>query len=275
MRLDSGTWTKPARLLKGLDVNWRSATLLRGNDLRSIVVAVTSRDSAEPPALSYLHFNGAVWDRRRIPQSVGGLYPSVAQDSSGRLFVAFVAGAGGAGTHDANSHDANSVFLIRSDDTGRTWREPILLSRSGSLQAYETSIVWTPQALHVVWAQDRTGSQTPDAVREIRSFDGGNHWTAPNDLKAPAGFSRLRVAADRCGAIHVVFEDWGGRIPGHVDYAQLGATWSSVSHLFSEMPALDPTLMVDDGGALHLVFVVATTPGNVLRSMQSTMRVSP
>jgi hypothetical protein len=263
----SGTWTRPKRLLSGLDVDWRLARVLRGNDQRSIFIVVTSRDSTDPTGVSYLHFNGANWEHRRVPRTLGGVYPSVAQDSSGRLFLVFVAGATG------TKYDANSVFVTRSNDTGRTWSDVKLLSRSGSLQAFNPSIVWTPSALHVVWAQDRTGNQTPDAVREIHSLDRGAHWSVPNDLKAPPGFSRLSVAADRCGGIHVVFEDWGGAIPGHLDYAHLGPTWSSVSHLFSQMLAMDPTLTLDEGGALNLTFSGSLSPDNRLMSLVSTLPV--
>jgi hypothetical protein len=166
------------------------------------------------------------------------------------LYVGFVAGAVQRG-----GEDRNSVFLQASDDGGRTWRPPALVSRSGRFAARELQTLVAPDgALHLVWQQERAAGDP--VYRRVASTDGGRSWSAPADLAPPPHASAAQVAADACGTVHLVWvhRDWDAD-RAHLDYATWrDGGWSAIQHLFPALNVNMPVLHRAFDGRLLLAF---------------------
>lgn len=84
-------------------------------------------------------------------------------------------------------YDVNSVFVTSSPDGGRTWRDPRLLARSGSLEAFDLRAVDRTPPLdraHLV-----TGIRRPPDYTDLSEFSRcGSHMAATRQPH-PAGGS--------------------------------------------------------------------------------------
>jgi hypothetical protein len=177
-----------------------------------------------------------------VPQVSGAAYASIAvDDASGAITVAYVRGLPGA------TFDRNSVFIVRSEDDGRSWSSPRLVSRSGRTPAFEVQARVGPgQELHLVWMQDTTGDLTAELIRHVSSRDGGRTWSEPVDIRPPEGFRSLYTAIDACGTLHVIYEDWhGGGTAGDTDYLRfVDGRWEAAQHLFPRSVSVSATIGV-------------------------------
>ncbi len=245
-------WGPTREILSGSRVDWRLARTHRGRDGRSVfVVAMAAKRGAHRPEIVFLKFDGTAWTSRPIPETIGAVYTAIVEDSTGRLYVPFIAAV------RDTVFDANSVFVTTSDDGGMSWSAPLILSRSGIRQAFDIAAVATePNVIRLVWAQNRSGGLVSEVVRTMSTNDGGITWSRPQDLEVTPGFSSLIATADACGALHVIFSDnpQGGDA-GHLDHAVFDTTWHNPVHLFPETVALDAEFLAAPGGTLELFFV--------------------
>jgi hypothetical protein len=170
--------------------------------------------------------------------------------------------------------DANRVFFQRSDDSGLSWDHRSYVTRAGRNPAHQLTLLLSPQGvLHLVWHEDKS---TASLVIHAESRDQGLTWSAPDEFAAPGLVDGLRAALDRCGQVHVVFEDWvGGADSLHLDHAVWSGSWSHHEHLFSGLLTSDPALGLRPDSTLVLVFLWQTSPRReqaIARSMMAEWR---
>jgi BNR/Asp-box repeat len=88
---------------------------------------------------------GATWQRRRIARTqVRDVYTtSIASDSAGDIYVAWLAAARGVGTGpnaSAPTPARGLPYLVISRDHGRTWSKPMMVASPGVRQAFNIAI---------------------------------------------------------------------------------------------------------------------------------------
>ncbi|HEX6042821.1 hypothetical protein [Longimicrobium sp.] len=217
--------------------------------LHAVIVDDTAR------TLVHLAYSEGEWRARRIPGVELPAYSSIAVDDDGQVYVAYVA------PDRTVESDANSVFLVRSPDHGRTWLPPRLISRSGSAQATQVHVLATQRGVHLVWAQNVTRGVVPQVVRHLVSGDGGDTWSAAEDLDIPDELGSLRTVADSCGAVHVtyeavVYDEQGAEERGGLWYARWDGAWSALEQPFGSLNSTEADLAAGSDGAPRLVWSV-------------------
>jgi hypothetical protein len=106
------------------------------------------------------------------------------------------------------AYDQASIHHRRSENRGKTWGRPRILSTPGRASEQPTMAV-DGRAVHVAWIQTRAGSDTkPVKLFVARSLDRGKHWEKPRRLgRRSIGLSSPVLAAGG-GRLHVF---WGHR----------------------------------------------------------------
>lgn len=229
-------------------------------------------------ALMHLTRNGNTWRAGPIPGIGLPVYSSIAVDSAGRVYVAYVA------PDRSVQRDANSVFFVQSPDGGRTWLPPRLISRSGNAQATRIHALATPGGtVHLVWAQNVSGGIVPEVIRHVVSRDAGGTWSAAEDIDVPDGLGSTQAALDLCGAVHVTHEavvedETGQEERGRIWYARWDGAWSALEQPFGELNSTEAALAADPDGTLHLVWFVvrpgATPHETTFMPVQSHLQVT-
>ncbi|HWR20756.1 MAG TPA: sialidase family protein [Verrucomicrobiae bacterium] len=215
---------------------------LGGDESRRVLEVATSLDSGGTFTPTPIQPALAESDR-------GINNPRLAADEKGRLYVAWEEGTKG-------SRRRAGIYLSRSEDQGRTWSEPILVSRLGadSRGAHVPEIAAASDGqVYLIWEQsvERTvkieGRRRPvwpidRLVYFNRSLDGGRTWLSepirlgqPN----PMSLNRLRstgtqVVADGRGHVYAAFIEAEGTelwrlVVRHS--ADSGATWEAPTEL--------------------------------------------
>lgn len=204
--------------------------------------------------LVYLTLSDTEWTRREIPVSWAAYVSVAARDD--HLFVAYVDVDESWVSSPLNPthHDVNSVFLRISRDGGQTWSSPSLISRSGEYPAHQVQALLGPRGdVHLLWKQE-----TPHGtvIRHVLSRDGGTVWSEPHDLVPLGHFDNLGAVVDRCGELHLVYEDWRAGVDRiHIDYATWDGQWSAPVHLFESLLAMTADIQLASTGEPILVFV--------------------
>ena len=227
--LDGVTWSDPVLVLNETSRVWGAT---HGPSFAASRDGVLHLATPVREGLMYLRYEHG-WHARRIPTVDGAAEATIVSDTSGtHIVVAFL------GALAVVGGDENSVFVTRSDDAGGSWSAPALVRRSGAHPAFNPILLRTGQNdLDLLWAQDTGGDELPDAVMHYASNDAGVTWAPQDSLSVGHGILRLLAAGDRCGAVHVLFEDWTTRFSGvHTEYVRLVAHhWTDVRHLFAGM----------------------------------------
>jgi hypothetical protein len=177
--------------------------------------------------------------------------------------IAYVAGGPpGTGVGD------NAVFVTESTDDGSTWSSPRLISGPEDGPAFELQLVETPNTdLHLVWISEAPQGRL---LRHIRSSDGGRTWSKPDDTAPPQGFRALRVAADACGAIHVIYDHWlANGEGGHLDHVVWNGAWESPKHLFPELRSNSADIVPRADGSMVLAFLAQRSDSPLNSPLQS------
>lgn len=260
-------WTAPEQVHAGTRISWYHGmgdmVLARDGALHGI----TADDAVR--GLYHLTFSQGTWRPRRIPGiERRPAYASVAVSRDGRVYVPFVAAAGSVPSVRSDAadqgvrSDANSVFLVRSLDGGRTWLSPQLISRSGSRQASQIRVLVAPDGtVHLVWAQNLSGGLTPEVVRHAASRDGGETWSAPDDVDIPDRLGYLQAVLDPCGAVHMTHEALTYREETDTDesriwYARWNGGWTALEQPFGDLNSTEGTLTTTRDGSPRLVWSV-------------------
>jgi hypothetical protein len=241
-------WSPARTLYRGTETVWgngQSAASRRSRD-GAIHLAVPTAYN-----LKYARFADGAWQSANVPDVPSASYAGIAVDATGRrIRIAFLGAVSGHGP------DRNSVFLVRSDDGGTTWKEPQVISRSGHTPALRVSLGYlSPSTLHLLWTQDTTGDLIPELVRHSISRDDGATWSPLPSLVPPVGFRDGRTIIDACGTVHLVYEDWGGGGEnGHIDYVRFErGRWTPIEHLFAGVNSMNGVISTPDSRRLLLV----------------------
>ena len=161
--------------------------------------ASTDRGATWTPAVRVNAVPGsAVW----VNSSWETAMPSIAQDASGRLYVAWA--DLGAGTRD--------ILVSRSDDGGATWSSSVRVNDVATGDQWMPSLVVDPRGtVHAAWLDGRTGAWNAEYAN---STDGGLTWSANVRVSTAGtslGFARpgdyLALAADANGTAYVAWTD--------------------------------------------------------------------
>lgn len=215
-------------------------------------------------------YSAQSWSRHVLDR--GGIYMSdVAVDSHGRIHVVYekwVPFEEPLITEDGDRvTELSDVFYRRSVDHGKTWTEPVNLSRSPRVGSYRVQIsVDGSDVIHVTWDEgfDRWALYgTPRSGRYISSVDGGQTWTAPAYFYGPERTNAQTAAAsDNRGSVLVV---WRATSIDRVYYAWSadgGASWSDeqpipgfMARQYNDTIFDAYDLAADSAGNIHLVAV--------------------
>lgn len=245
-------------------------------------VAFVARQPAEHGFLVHLSLGREGWKatelggvfvpsaelRRRgatIVPAPGGTYPSIAAGSGRRIYMAFTSPV--RVVSGPRSLDVNSIWVRRSDDGGRSWREPVLAHRAGSRGAYEPKIVAMGRdSVHLVWLKALGRAPWGEEVWHSVSTDGGMTWGSPSRVRPPEAHPvrNLRAVAMPSGGLYAMFTHQpaplpGSRKPGATDEQLFYARWTRSG--WTEPRPLRPERGVfqfdagfDAGGRLHLLW---------------------
>jgi hypothetical protein len=244
-----GVWSAPEVIFSNPGAVFGSAPGFAADMNGSLHMVVDTRDSISLRSVVVsARRSGGTWSEPRAITSTGG--QAAVADAGGWLALGFIRPA----VPDAGSVDVNSVFSMRSEDDGETWRDTTLVSRSGLTPASAVVVLATePGRIHLIWLQDRNGDIYPEAIMHSDSPD-GIVWSTPGVVAEPgSGVQSFRAAADRFGRLHLVYQhSAGGGFPPSPPmrgfYTQwTGTSWSVPVQLF-------------DWEALGQVIAIAVSP---------------
>jgi hypothetical protein len=190
-------------------------------------------------------------------RSIRAAYTDVAVHTSGRISVSYV------GFSRNRPSPGNDVLVVHSDDDGRTWSDPVVVSSLGYLRASRVRALAGPgHTLHLLWGQSLSPGVVPDVVRHVVSRDGGSTWSAPTDVPLPGDFSDWHVEPDACGYLHLVSSTLRGtrRSRPTVWYSRWRGEWKRPEPLFSEAQITDVALAAEN--ARTTVGLVAIQPSS-------------
>jgi hypothetical protein len=120
-------------------------------------------------------------------------HSGVSEDATGRLVFTY----DGAVT----DHGRQRVYVVTSDDAGRSWSDPVLLSDPAQHASSPVVEARGDGDVRLVWMETNDGGAADrwDAMY-VRSRDGGRTWSAPKDIsdkgsgaayKHPGGFEEI------------------------------------------------------------------------------------
>lgn len=129
--------------------------------------------------------------------------PAVAISPEGDLHVAF---------SYVGLERASDVWHSRSADHGKTWTQPVNISRTPGESA-STGIACGPGGeVAVAWGDTPAGTRSDSDIWLAISRDGGRTWRAPQNVSNTPGLSaNPSVAIDENGDIFLAWDDEGQR----------------------------------------------------------------
>jgi hypothetical protein len=244
-------WSAPREIARGIEIQHWSAGASSQSGAPPLVTAVVRRH--DRPGFELLLIRHVASEWQAVPLDVHANVTYGAAVARGdTLLVSYIAPY----VDHTVTQDRNSVLAVRSQDGGRTWLPPVLVSRSGAHGAYDPKLLSTARGmLRMLWRQQTQSGD--DRIALASSADAGATWVREDDFTPPPGFTTLRAIADACGGVEVIYEDWhGGGENGHLDYIRWNGRWArQPEHLFTKWTALDPALTRDAHGRLVLVFL--------------------
>lgn len=136
------------------------------------------------------------------PHKGGAFAPRVALDSSETVNIVWA---------DTKDGPGKALF-IRSTDLGRTFTEPLDISRSAGA-AFDPEIAIDPSdAINVAWQDTAPGTSV---IMFSRSTDGGQSFSQPKRISTGTGAAtEAAIATDAAGRISVT---WVDESPGHAE----------------------------------------------------------
>jgi hypothetical protein len=257
----TGGWSAPEKIFDaGQQILWDPVTTAEG----ALVGRAFDESKVSRIAVPLDTFTGELTQPVRLLRLVSGAWRvDTVQNSGFGGPISATYGADGTSEYiaylgiapKATAADVNSVLFQRSTDAGRTWSDVRLISRSGTNPAYDLQlVVGSGGSLHLIWFQTTTGDNR--LLRHTQSSDGGVTWTPVVDDGQSLPRRRLRAAADACGAVHVIYEDWsGGPESLRLASAVWDRRWLPLQHPFADWFGQTPSLAVTKEGRLLLVFL--------------------
>lgn len=262
-RWEAGQWSQPKSVLASPDgkADQPAAAISTDNRLYS----VWSGGEGGQIYFSQANADQAVvaesWESPQpLPsrQSAGSA-PSIVINQDGVISVAYA----------IPLNEDRGIYLVRSDDGGQTWSEPIQVF--DAVEAGWAMVDWPHLAitddghLHILWAHySLPGGEGPLALYYARSEDDGATWTSPQAVVDKAvGWSQIVGIGQN--TVHRVWQEGSGGSTTlwHEQSLDGGLSWERTApvSVFGETAGL-PSLAWDDSGQLQLFQVVRTGLSN-------------
>jgi hypothetical protein len=192
-------------------------------------------------------------------------FSQVLTDRRGTIHVVFTANV-----YSARCPICYRLFYRRSPDNGRTWTDPVDISRVASGSAKPALLLDPDNGLHVAWESARGGTlgrvESPAQILIASSLNGGDTWSEPQALAAPGSEGSLRIglALEPLGRILAV---WTALPQGRMFYSMSsnrGRSWDAAVEIPGLEASLSSTLdnlsLATDGSNLvHLACVCGPT----------------
>lgn len=156
--------------------------------------------------------------------------------------------------------DQNSIFITVSTDDGITWKEPVLVSRSGDLPGDKPRIVPMPDGrIHVLWFKAIEADGNSQVLWHAISDDGGQTWSIPVEIGTGLGgrLIMFQAVATRDGCLHAVVERESVFLLGdqQLYYTRWnGSEWSRPERPFPQTYSLQFALTAGDDDKVHLTW---------------------
>jgi hypothetical protein len=161
------------------------------------------------------------------------------------------------------------LFHRTSNDQGKTWSDPLDISKENTGTAKPQIITTSEGNFFVVWEAGIGGAlgsvQDPSAISFAASYDGGKTWTFPQRLSPKSLKNSKNVAIGMTSQDQIVVA-WLSTEDNTVNYqisSNLGKNWSSpypIPDIWGGWDVYatkldDYSMAVDSKGTLHLVLV--------------------
>lgn len=248
---DGLSWSSPELVYEAPRVDWtrgRGLSVVAGADSSIHIVFPVQR---HVPTI--VHLREKTGRIRTITEFIGDLsvYADIAAASTGQMYIAYVA-------PDVTRREpnANSVFVRRSDNSGYSWGEAILVDYSGYNRAHDIRVVVAPDGtVHLVWLKNVTGSVIPEEVWHSYSRDNGRTWTVPTALPNSSNPRQISLAIDMFGAIHTVFSRQDKSGLTKLMYGRWTTEgWSETCALDAQFEVVSFDALLSVEGRVHLVW---------------------
>jgi hypothetical protein len=251
---ESGGWSQPARLIAD-SVQWSKAYTdgaATAAGLSFLAIPASARD-ASPLGIHALIRREGTWSASRIMGTRSAVEASAAI-ADGRLYVLYVGS-------EQPDHGPNSLYVVTSDDQGRSWGAPSLVLAAGRQPIRHPRLRVSRKG--VIGFFSRATASGRQAVGMFRLAGNPPVATAPNVAEVAGSIQSLRVALDRCDTAHLVYEDYVQATGvGALTYVSFGeAGWTRPTKLFEGWRAIDPALSIAGGTVfLHFISQPADSP---------------
>lgn len=253
-----GVWSKPVAILaefKGKPIQFTVTADLPGRLLLSWI----DGDTGEV-LFSWANSDRAVspseWDTPVYIRSVSPINssPNLLADSSGRIIITFAV--------PVNEH--RGIYFVSSDDTGRTWSEPLLLFDAA---AAGWDLVDQPKLglsgdgrLHVLFERFslKGGHRQSEGLYYSQSSNGGDTWSDA-ELVSEGSVSWSDIVAYDQQIVHRLWQEKDGTklVNFHQFSENGGLTWSTPISIAGVINgAGSPSVNVEWNGNLHLMQLV-------------------
>jgi hypothetical protein len=168
--------------------------------------------------------------------------PAIAVDSNNHLHVVWQDSAPG----------DTEIYYKKSTDGGAIWKTKRLTWNYG-FSEYPAIAIDSSNNIHIVWHND-----TPigSAIYYMKSTNGGASWTTKRLTWNPGHYYYSTIAIDSSNNIHIV---WCGGTPinEEIYYKKStdgGASWTTKRLSWISGNSLYPTIAIDSGENLHVVW---------------------
>jgi hypothetical protein len=224
-----GGWSAPRQIYTGsrrVDMK-RSGNVLI--DQSSRVHTLFIDDRLVPSVLIHAIVDTALAvDSLRIGM---GTFLRAAMTSADEIVAAYVG-------FDGETRTSGIVYVsVWQEDSG--WRTPRMLPGSESGDAADVNTLWSGHRALVMW-------RTRVGIAHAWSDDGGRTWQVGEQLRS-GSIDRVRAAADPCGNVHVVYEDWVDEGRPSIGYSILdrSGSWMSQPRPLPNTDAIEPAIASD------------------------------
>lgn len=244
-------WSRAEEVFRHRSLFWSPALGTLGRTPEGGVHLVLN---IRPDTLVYLKRNATEWIDRAI-FARGASYTDAVVSRGGHILIGYI---GSGEDEDLPPSAAHSVFVVSSDDGGLQWSPAAQIQLSTRGKATDLHLLGSPGgAVTLLWGQNRSGGLWPEAVRLVRSEDGGRTWSRPGDLEAAYG----SLDASEWGrTVQVVWEAEGGPSEGRLMYSCWDGEWAPPRRLSSTSSAeFAPAFATGSGANLLLAWSRASS----------------
>ena len=171
-------------------------------------------------------------------------------------------------------NEKRGIYLVRSDDNGTTWADPILIFDAvaagvESADYPQLQLDAETNSLHVVWLKANLGNRAdPQAVYYARSTDRGQTWSTAQKL-VEGDVSAPQISVPKRGQVYVLWNQKNGERNDHTPFETWGQLSLDGGERWTEAAAVPGfrqvsgkvALNTDGAGRLYLSGITANAGG--------------